>query len=58
MQWFIPASSYEGVTIPKRMLSFFSLAGREGLEELAKQWADKPRNMIVLASGGDAFTLI
>jgi hypothetical protein len=57
-EWFIPGSSYESTTIPKRMLSsLFSLASRDGVEDLAKQWADEPRNMAVLSGIGYEFTL-
>lgn len=33
------------------------MASRDGLEDLAKQWADEPRNMAVLSGIGDEFTL-
>ena len=49
VEWIIPSSSYEQVTVPKKMLaSLFDSANENALEQMAQYWATEARNAILL----------
>lgn len=52
-EWYIPAVSFDPVTVPKKMLgSLFEMIPKESIDKLAEQWATESKN-IVLLSGSD-----
>jgi hypothetical protein len=51
-EWFIPLASNEKIAIPKKALyQLFSYAGRESIDNLVKEWADAPKNAVLLLGG-------
>jgi hypothetical protein len=51
-EWFIPLASNEKIAIPKKALyQLFSYASKESLDNLVKEWADQPKNVLRLLGG-------
>jgi hypothetical protein len=49
-EWYIPAQSFDPITVPKKMLgSLFEMISKESIDKLADQCATESRNIVLLS---------
>lgn len=50
VEWYIPAHTFSPIAVPKKMLAaLFSMAPREQLDALTREWANESKNIILLS---------